>query len=332
MKYSVFGESHGPAIGIVIEEIPAGIYLDDEFIQAQMKRRAPGKNPLVTKRIEKDEPKILSGVLENRTTGTPLCAIFLNEDNNSEDYESLKYIPRPSHADYTGWLRYHGFNDYRGGGHFSGRLTAPIVFAGSIARLELKKRNIQIHAYITNLHGIENPSDQEIQNQITDAEKKGDSIGGCISCEIMGFPAGIGDPDFGRNVEGELARAMFSIPAVKGIQFGAGFRFPNMFGSQANDLFTINAKNNIETETNNSGGINGGITNGMPITFELAFRPTPSISKPQKTVNLQTKKVCELTIKGRHDPCIVFRAVPVVEAMSGIVMLTFLQEAYGYDA
>ncbi len=333
MKYSLFGESHGPAIGIVIEDIPSGIYLDQDFIQSQMDRRAPGRTPLSTERKESDKPKILSGIYNNKTTGTPLCAVFSNDDKHSEDYEDLKYIPRPSHADYTGWIRYRGYNDFRGGGHFSGRLTAPLVFAGSIARLQLMKKKIFVNSYISSIHGIRNPKEQEIENQIAEAERAGDSIGGCIACKITGFPSAIGAPDIGKNIEGEIARAMFAIPAVKGIQFGAGFEFANMLGSEANDGFKVNEENVnvIETITNNSGGINGGISNGMPITFELVFRPTPSISIPQKSVNLKTMQNCEIKIKGRHDPCVAYRAVPVVDAMAGIVILTFLQEAMGYD-
>ena len=317
MKYTIFGESHGPAIGVALEGVPSGIVIDMDFIRAEMKRRAPGQNAMSTARKEADEPEILSGVFEGRTTGTPLCAVIRNTDTRSKDYAKLKDLPRPSHADYTGFVRYGGFNDYRGGGHFSGRLTAPLVFAGALAKLILKEKNIEILSGISILDGVTDPTPEQAEEIILAAKNAGDSVGGAIFCTVEGVKAGFGAPDFGCNAEGIFSQYLFAVPAVKGVAFGAGFGFSCMRGSEANDSFYMDGAD-IRTRSNCSGGINGGITNGMPITFEVAIRPTPSIGLEQDTVNLADGKDAKLLIEGRHDPCIVQRALPVIEAAAAL--------------
>ncbi|MCB7514071.1 MAG: chorismate synthase [Clostridiales bacterium] len=317
MTYTIFGESHGPAIGVVLEGVPSGVEMDLDFIRAELQRRAPGKSALTTARKEADEPEILSGVFEGKTTGTPLCAVIRNTDTRSGDYAKLKNLPRPSHADYAGAVRYGGFNDYRGGGHFSGRLTAPLVFAGALAKLILREKGVSITSTISILEGTPDPSPEEIEEIILAARKAGDSVGGAISCTVSGIDAGFGAPDFGCNAEGIFAQHLFAVPAVKGIAFGAGFGFSCMRGSEANDPFYME-EGRVRTRTNASGGINGGITNGMPIVFEVAIRPTPSIAMEQDTVDLAEKKNAKLVVEGRHDPCIVQRALPVVEAAAAL--------------
>ena len=309
---------------------------------------------MITKRKEADKFEVLSGIFENKTTGTPITAIIRNTNQHSADYESLKYVPRPSHADLTGSIRYNGYNDLRGGGHFSGRLTAPIVFAGALSKLALKKFNINIIAHILSAGNvsdipfdssnitqetIEQLSNKEFPVLTTEAQNKMmtlfqevrrdmDSVGGIIECAITGLDAGIGSPMFG-GVESRLSSIIFGIPAVKGIEFGAGFNFAPLRGSEANDEYYIeNGK--IKTYTNNNGGILGGITNGMPILFRVAIKPTPSIGKVQNTVDIKTMKNTKLEIKGRHDPCILPRAVPVVEAAAAIAILELLLEQRGY--
>ena len=317
MRYTVFGESHGPAIGVTMEGLPSGVALDWDFIRSELKRRAPGQNATSTPRREADEPEILSGVFEGRTTGTPLCAVIRNTDTRSRDYSKLKDMPRPGHADYTGELRYGGFQDYRGGGHFSGRLTAPLVFAGAVAKLVLKERGITVSARASNIAGIADPSTQQAEEAILAARAQGDSVGGCVRCTVTGMPAGLGAPDFGCNVEGIFSQYLFAVPAVKGISFGAGFGFAAMRGSEANDPFCMEG-DAVRTATNHTGGVNGGITNGMPVEFEVVFRPAPSISRPQRTVSLSRREETELVVEGRHDPCVVLRAVPVVEAAAAL--------------
>lgn len=317
MTYTIFGESHGPAIGVVLEGVPSGVEMDLDFIRAELQRRAPGKSALTTARREADEPEILSGVFEGKTTGTPLCAVIRNTDTRSRDYAKLKNLPRPSHADYAGAVRYGGFNDYRGGGHFSGRLTAPLVFAGALAKLILREKGVSITSTLSILEGTPDPSPEEIEEIILAARKAGDSVGGAISCTVSGIDAGFGAPDFGCNAEGIFAQHLFAVPAVKGIAFGAGFGFSCMRGSEANDPFYME-EGRVRTRTNASGGINGGITNGMPIVFEVAIRPTPSIAMEQDTVDLAEKKNAKLVVEGRHDPCIVQRALPVVEAAAAL--------------
>ena len=323
MTYTIFGESHGPAIGVVLEGVPSGVEMDLNFIRAELQRRAPGKTALTTARKEADEPEILSGVFDGKTTGTPLCAIIRNTDTRSKDYAKLKHLPRPSHADDVGAVRYGGFNDYRGGGHFSGRLTAPLVFAGALAKLILQEKGVIITSAISILEGTPDPSPEEIEEIILAARKAGDSVGGAISCTVTGISAGFGAPDFGCNAEGIFAQHLFAVPAVKGIAFGAGFGFSCMRGSEANDPFYME-EGQVKTRTNASGGINGGITNGMPIVFEVAIRPTPSIAMEQNTVDLAEKKDATLVIEGRHDPCIVQRALPVVEAAAALASCELL--------
>ena len=323
MKYTIFGESHGPAIGVVLEGVPSGLVVDMDFIRAELQRRAPGQNALSTARREADEPEILSGVFEGRTTGTPLCAVIRNTDTRSRDYEKMKRLPRPGHADYAGAVRYGGYNDYRGGGHFSGRLTAPLVFAGALAKLILREKNIDVTARISILGGVPDPMPAQIEEIILAAKQDGDSVGGAIACTVMGVEAGHGAPDFGCNAEGIISQYLFAVPAVKGVAFGAGFGFSCMRGSEANDPFYMDG-DAVRTRSNCAGGINGGITNGMPIVFEAAIRPTPSIAREQDTVDLSARKDAKLTVEGRHDPCIVQRALPVIEAAAALAVCELL--------
>lgn len=348
IKLSIFGESHGNAIGINIDGLPAGIELDMNKIGMELRRRAPGKNKLETQRKEKDSFEILSGYFNNRTTGTPLCAIIRNSDQSSKDYDKLKNTLRPGHADYTGFVKYGGFNDYRGGGHFSGRLTAPIVFAGAIAKQLLSKRGIVIGSHINAIGSIEDSHFDSVnldektlsrlwekefpvidedkasnmKELILNARNELDSVGGVIEGAAINLPAGIGSPFF-YSVESHLAHMLFSIPAVKGVEFGAGFDITRMKGSEANDEFYMNEQR-IKTKTNNNGGILGGITNGMPIIFRAAIKPTPSIGILQHTIDIDKLEDVELEITGRHDPCIVPRAVPVVEAALAIVLMDLM--------
>lgn len=349
MRYSIFGESHGPAIGVVLEQVPPGLVLDREAISKEMARRAPGKSPLSTARKEADVPEILSGVFDGKTTGTPLCAIIHNSDHHSKDYAKTRFLARPSHGDYTGFVRYQGCNDYRGGGHFSGRLTAPLVFAGAVAKQLLAQRGITVGAHISQIGTVKDKSfadtqltptlfqtlsekafptvdDQAgaaMQAEILQAREESDSIGGAIQCAVLGLPVGVGSPDLGCNVEGVLAQHLFAVPAVKGISFGAGFAFASMRGSAANDPFYMDG-GQVKTRTNHSGGVNGGISNGMPVLFQVAIRPTPSIGQEQNTINFSTMEDAKLTIQGRHDPCIVHRAVPVIEAAAALAICELL--------
>lgn len=342
IKLSIFGESHGNAIGITIDGLHAGFSIDMDKIMMEMARRAPGKSSLSTPRKESDIPEILSGYFEGKTTGTPLCAIIRNSNTKSKDYSKLKDVMRPGHADYTGAVRYKGFNDYRGGGHFSGRITAPLVFAGAICKQILEVKGIIISAHINSIGKIKDCSflesdisdellnsfkekelplintklEDEMRQEILSARSSGDSIGGTIECAILGVSPGIGDPFFD-SVESTLAHLMFSVPAVKGIEFGKGFDISKMRGSEANDEYYLE-NGNIKTKTNNNGGILGGITNGMPIIFNVAIKPTASIFKEQNTVNIITMEETTLCIEGRHDPCIVQRALPVIEAVAAI--------------
>ena len=349
MRYSIFGESHGPAIGVVLEQVPPGLVLDREAISKEMARRAPGKSPLSTARKEADVPEILSGVFDGKTTGTPLCAIIHNSDHHSKDYAKTRFLARPSHGDYTGFVRYQGCNDYRGGGHFSGRLTATLVFAGAVAKQLLAQRGITVGAHISQIGTVKDTSfaatqltttlfqtlsekafptvdDQAgaaMQAEILQAREELDSIGGAIQCAVLGLPVGVGSPDLGCNVEGVLAQHLFAVPAVKGISFGAGFAFASMRGSAANDPFYMDG-GQVKTRTNHSGGVNGGISNGMPVLFQVAIRPTPSIGQEQNTINFSTMEDAKLTIQGRHDPCIVHRAVPVIEAAAALAICELL--------
>ena len=324
MKYTIFGESHGPEIGVVLTGVPAGIALDWGFILSEMARRAPGQSALSTARKEADTPEVVSGVFEGKTTGAPLCAIIQNTDTRSRDYEELRRKPRPSHADYAAFVASGGFRDYRGGGHFSGRLTAPLVFAGAVAKQVLKPRGITVSARISMLGGVKDPSESQIEDIVLSAKQAGDSVGGTIACAVEGMPAGLGAPDFGCNVEGIFSQYLFAVPAVKGVAFGAGFALASMRGSEANDAFYMDG-DTVKTRTNNAGGVNGGITNGMPITFEAVLRPTTSIYKEQDTVDLDTMKDAKIIIHGRHDPCIVTRAVVVIEAAAALASCEVLE-------
>ncbi len=350
IKISVFGESHGNGIGVVIDGLPAGEIIDMESVFAQMARRAPGKDKTATPRKESDIPKILSGMLGNTLTGAPLCAVIENTNTRSADYGNLLTSPRPGHSDYAAFVKYKGANDIRGGGHFSGRITAPIVFAGAICRQILEKKGIKIAAHIQSIGGVEddkfNPvnisselidklsksafalinaqAEQAMRDEVESARLALDSVGGVIECAVTGIGAGYGEPMFD-GVEGVIAKAVFAIPAVKGVEFGAGFESAKMRGSQNNDPLRYQ-NDKVVSETNNCGGILGGITNGMPVIFRTAIKPTPSIGQKQRTVDLQKRENTELEIKGRHDPCIVPRAVPVIEAAAAIAVLNIFAE------
>jgi chorismate synthase len=352
IKLSIFGESHGPAIGINIDGLPPGIELDLEYIKKEMERRAPGKDILATTRKEADEFEIISGYFNNRTTGTPLCIVIKNTNIHSKDYEKIKNIARPGHADYTGKLKYHGYNDYRGGGHFSGRITAPIVFAGAIAKQILKERKILITSHIQGIGNISEESflgieldeniveklrnkrfptindekARQMEELILKAKSEMDSVGGVIEVGVINPLAGLGSPFFD-SVESRLSQMIFSIPGVKGIEFGAGFDITKMKGSESNDEFYYEGSS-VKTHTNNNGGILGGITNGMPIIFRVAMKPTSSIARTQRTINMETKENVEINVVGRHDPTIVVRAVPVLEAATALVILDLLMEEY----
>ncbi|MCI9587953.1 MAG: chorismate synthase [Oscillospiraceae bacterium] len=317
LSYTIFGESHGPAIGVTLTGVPPGLAMDEGFIAAEMARRAPGNSPLSTARREADVPRILSGVFEGRTTGAPLCAVIENTNTRSGDYADLRVCPRPSHGDYAGFVASKGCLDYRGGGHFSGRLTAPLVFAGAVAKLLLRECGVSVSACISMAGGVKDPSPEELEAVILAAKRDQDSVGGTIACAVTGLPPGLGAPDIDCNVEGIFARHLFAVPAVKGVAFGAGFALARMRGSEANDPFYMDG-GTVRTRTNHAGGVNGGITNGMPVTFEVVIRPTPSIAKEQDSVNLTTGEDCKLTIHGRHDPCILPRAVVVVEAAAAL--------------
>lgn len=345
IKLTIFGESHGAAIGGVIEGIPAGIKLDLEFIKKEMARRAPGNNNLSTPRKEADEVEILSGYFEEKTTGTPLSFIIKNTNTKSKDYSLFKDIMRPGHGDYTGNVKYFGFNDYRGGGHFSGRITAPLVFAGAIAKQILEKKDMFIGAHVKSIYNIEDTSFNELginkeellslkeeslpllnklvkddmEEIIIKAREDGDSVGGVIELMVLNPGEGLGAPFFD-SVESRLSQILFSVPAVKGVEFGDGFNMACLKGSESNDAYVIENKM-VKTKSNKNGGILGGITNGMPIIFKVAIKPTPSISKLQETVDIGTMTETTLEVKGRHDPCIIPRAIPVIESVTALVML-----------
>jgi len=346
VRISIFGESHGPSIGVVMDGLPSGFILDMEQISAHMARRAPGLTPWSTKRNEKDEPVILSGIYLGKTTGTPLCAMIENADTHSSDYAELAEKPRPGHADLTGLARYNGANDPRGGGHFSGRIMAPLTFAGAVCMQILASRGVQINAHIYEIAGImDTPYDPLIQPQsvsdksfpvvsetaeaqmiaaILEARDSHDSVGGIIECMATGFPAGLGKPIFD-NIESRIASLLFGIPAIKGVEFGRGFGVSGVKGSENNDSPYL-SKQGIRLQTNHAGGIEGGISNGMPILLRCACKPTPSISRPQDTINLKTMQNDTIQIRGRHDPCIVPRAVPIVESAVALALLDFMEE------
>ena len=348
-KISLFGESHGPAIGVVMDGLPAGVEIDYEEILRQMRRRAPGRDELSTPRREEDVPRILSGVYEDKTTGAPLCAVIDNRNTRSGDYANLKNRPRPGHADFTGFVRYDGFNDPRGGGHFSGRITAPLVFCGALVRQILRRQGIVVGGHIAAIAGVEDrrfdpvsvaPEELEglqamalplldpgvegaMRSAVAAAREAGDSVGGLVECAVCGLPAGVGNPFFD-SLESVLAHLLFSIPAVKGVEFGDGFSLAGMRGSGANDPYCIEA-GRVRTRTNHNGGILGGITNGMPVVFRVAVKPTPSIAREQTTVLLGEMVETTISIEGRHDPCIAQRALPVVEAAAALAVYELLR-------
>ena len=349
LKVSVFGQSHGRAIGVNIDGLPAGEAIDLDELQEFLDRRKPGKSRLSTARKEADRPIFLSGLENGVTCGFPLCAIIENADQHSSDYSELADKPRPAHADYTAHVKWAGHADMRGGGHFSGRLTAPLCIAGGIAKQILARRGIFVGAHLSAVAGIpdepfplhptaelfdtvaakafpviSNEAGEAMQASILSAREDGDSGGGIVECAVIGLPAGLGDPMF-EGVENRLAAALFGIPAVKGVEFGAGFAACAMRGSENNDPFAVeNGK--IVTTQNNAGGILGGITTGMPLTLRVGIKPTPSISKAQQTISLSAGENTELNIRGRHDPCIAHRAIPVVEAVTAAVILDLLLE------
>ena len=336
LKLTIFGQSHSPAIGVTIEGIPAGEKVDLDELQRFLSRRAPGKNAWSTPRKEADAPEILSGIVNGRTCGAPLTAIIRNTNTRPQDYENLALTPRPGHADYTAEVKYGGYQDRAGGGHFSGRLTAPLCIAGGICMQLLAREGIAVVSRIASIAGVCDEGEltsstaekdfpvvndacgEKMRAAIAQAREEGDSVGGVIECAVFGAPAGLGDPMFG-GMENRIAAAIFGIPAVKGIEFGAGFGAAKLRGSENNDGFCVR-DGKIGTITNHCGGILGGITNGMPLRFRAAVKPTPSIFRPQRSVNLETMEETTLQIQGRHDPCIVPRAVPVMEAAAAIAI------------
>ncbi len=348
---TIFGESHGEYIGAVIDGLAPGIEVKEEYISHMLYLRRP-EGKISTPRKEKDEFRIVSGVINGKTTGTPVTVLIPNRNVNSADYSDITTVLRPSHADYTAWCKYHGFQDWRGGGHFSGRITAALVASGAICKFALEQKGIQIGTHVKKCAGIsdrdfgdflddigclnqkkfavlDDGKIDQMTDAITKAAEDGDSVGGVLETAIVGMPRGVGEPWFD-SVESMLSHMMFSIPAVKGIEFGAGFDIADMTGSSANDRFRIE-DGKIVTETNNNGGINGGITNGMPIVFRTAIKPTPTIFKPQNTVDFKNMKETVLEPKGRHDPAIVHRARVVQDAATAIVLCDALAQKYGTD-
>ena len=336
LRLSIFGQSHSEAVGMTLDGLPAGIPVDLDELQSFLNRRAPGRNDWSTPRREEDRPEFLCGLKDGFTCGAPLSAIIRNSNTRPKDYSQLKITPRPGHADYTAEVKYRGFQDYSGGGHFSGRLTAPLCIAGGIVKQALKERGIAVDARIKAIAGIVDASPfaasvaekafpvvddkigEQMREAIAKARAEGDSVGGVVECVVRGLPAGIGEPMFD-GLENQIARMVFAVPAVKGIEFGAGFAAAGLRGSENNDAFCVQ-DGRIETVTNNAGGILGGISTGMPVVFRAAIKPTPSIAKEQQSVNLNSMEPSALRIEGRHDPCIVPRAVPVIEAAAAIAI------------
>ena len=342
LKLSIFGQSHGPAIGMTLDGIPAALHIDMDALQQFLNRRAPGQGNYATTRKEADKPEFLSGIIDDCTCGAPITAIIHNTNTRSGDYEEIRIHPRPGHADFPAQIKYWGCQDVAGGGHFSGRLTAPVCIAGGLCKQWLEGKGIRIAAHISSIAGIDdapiqldwvNPdldaistdfpvindsAGKKMLEAIAKAKAEGNSVGGTIECIITGLPAGLGDPMFD-GIENKLAQIIYGIPAVKGLEFGSGFDGTTLLGSENNDPYAI-TDGNIKTLSNNAGGILGGITTGMPIVFNVAIKPTPSISKPQQTVNIKTLQNEMYAVQGRHDPCIVPRAVPVVEAAAAIAI------------
>ncbi len=351
ISITLFGESHGEAIGCVLDGIAPGIEVDEEFIASQMEKRK-GINSISTPRREADKVRILSGVFEGKTTGTPIALMIENQTQHSKDYSATKDLARPGHADFTAQCKYGGFQDYRGGGHFSGRITAPIVAAGAICLKALNKKGIEIGTHISSCAGVKDrdfenlgediellknkemptlcdKAAEDMISAIENARNDGDSVGGVLTTAVVGMPSGAGEPWFD-TVESLLAHALFSIPAVKGVEFGKGFGFADMKGSAANDEFFME-DGRVQTKTNNNGGINGGITNGMPIVFSCSVKPTPSIFKEQNTVDFIKNEDAVLSIKGRHDPAIIHRARVVVDSITAITLCDLLSTKFGTD-
>ena len=348
IKLSIFGESHGEAIGCVIDGLPAGIKIDMNAVYKDMQRRAPGKDKTATPRLEKDIPHILSGMLDNVTTGAPLAMVIENTNTKSGDYSNLMTVPRPGHSDYPAYVKYGGNNDIRGGGHFSGRLTAPLVFAGSVAKQILSQMGVTIGAHIKQIGSvcdavsdlnktdkslldtlssstfslIDETKEQAMRDEIEKARLSLDSVGGIIECFAVGLPVGLGGNMFD-TVEGKLASILFGVPAVKGVEFGLGFGFADKRASEVNDQYEVK-NGRVATLSNNNGGVLGGMTDGAPLSVSVAIKPTPSIAKKQKSVNLLTMENAELEIHGRHDPCIVVRAVPVIECAVALGLLDLM--------
>lgn len=350
LTVSIFGQSHAPAIGVTVDGLPAGEEVDLEELQAFLNRRAPGTGAWSTTRKEADRPEFLAGLDKGRTCGAPLAAVIRNTNTRSKDYENLRDIPRPGHADYTAQVKYGGFQDVAGGGHFSGRLTAPLCIAGGICKQILARRGIFVGAHIAAIGGIpdrdfdpvnliredllapgqkpfpvlDDGAGERMQAAIAQAKEELDSLGGIVQCGVIGLPVGLGDPMLD-GMENRIARLIFAIPAVKGVDFGAGFAAAALRGSENNDPFYLDG-DTIKTRTNHAGGILGGITNGMPLVFRAAVKPTPSIARPQQSVSLSRREETTLEIHGRHDPCIVPRAVPCVEAAAAIAVYDALLE------
>lgn len=327
LKIAVFGESHGEGIGVVIDGFPAGFQIDYGYINDFLKRRSPG-NILSSPRMETDKPEILSGVKDGFTTGAPICVFIKNDNANPAEYQNDLTVPRPNHADYNAYIKYNGYSDHRGGGHFSGRLTAPLVFAGALCAGWLEKEyDIKIKAYLKQAGSVvNNPQNEkigEIEELILKLKKKGDSVGSIIECTAENVPQGLGDHMFS-SVEAAISSCIFGIPGVKGIEFGKGFGFAVMKASKANDEYYYGKNGEVKTKTNNSGGINGGMSSGMPIVFSVVLKPAPSILSEQNSVNIKTKKNEKITIKGRHDPCIGLRAVPAVEAAAALAFINLI--------
>lgn len=355
-KITIFGESHGESIGVVIDGIPPGISLDFDEIVYEMNRRRPGKNKISTSRVEKDKVEIQSGYFNDKTTGSALCGIIKNKNKKSKDYSNLINNMRPSHADFPGKIKYKGFNDYRGGGQFSARLTAPLVFAGAIAKQILKSKNILIGSHVLSIKDIKDKEfneatlnedlfnnlrkqkiptlDKNISNLMEEVilkhKKESNSVGGVVECSIINLPIGLGEPLFD-SFESSLSHLIFSIPGIKGIEFGSGFNITKMTGFEANDSFFYDEDLNVKTYTNNNGGILGGLTTGVPVNFKVGFKPTPSIGMKQKSINIKNKENTTMQIEGRHDPCIVPRGLVVVEAAAAIVSLDLLLEGGKYN-
>ena len=320
VKISIFGQSHSAAIGVVIDGLPAGIKLDQEKLQSFLDRRAPGQSRYTTARKEGDRPEFLSGLVDGTTCGAPLAAVIRNTNTRSSDYDNIRDVPRPGHADYTAHIKYGGFEDVSGGGHFSGRLTAPLCVAGGIALQILEQKGVSVSASILEIGG----SREDPFGKIEEARREGDSVGGVIQCTAEGLPPGIGEPMFD-GLENRIAQAVFAIPAVKGIEFGRGFEAARLRGSENNDQFCYDGER-VRTRTNNHGGILGGLSSGMPVVFRVAIKPTPSISIEQDSISYSREENVRIAVRGRHDPCIVPRAVPCVEAACALAIYDLMLE------